>query len=51
MKTIRVRGKNFIIYHFLVESKTYERIDLLIYLTKKEKKHSNSNEHTFLKEN
>ena len=38
MKTIRVRAKNFMIYHFLVESKTYERIDLLIYPTKKRKK-------------
>ena len=36
--------RNFIIYHFLVESKPHERIDLLItasmniYQTKKEKK-------------
>ena len=41
---IRVRGKKIIIYHFLVESKPHERIDLLItasmniYQTKKEKK-------------
>ena len=47
---IRVRGKKFIIYHFLVESKPHERIDLLItasmniYQTKKEKKYSSSNE-------
>ena len=27
---IRVRKINFIIYHFLVESKPHERIDLLI---------------------
>ena len=44
--------RNFIIYHFLVESKPQERIDLLItasasiYQTKKEKKYSNSNENT-----
>ena len=44
------RKRNFIIYHFLVESKPRERIDLLItasmntYQTKKEKKYSNSNE-------
>ena len=29
------RKINFIIYHFLVESKPYERKDLLIYQTKK----------------
>ena len=27
---IRVRKRNFIIYHFLVKSKLHERIDLLI---------------------
>ena len=38
------RKRNFIIYHFLVQSKLHERIDLLItasmniYQTKKEKK-------------
>ena len=42
------RKRNFIIYHFLVESKLHERIDLLItasmniYHTKKEKKYSTS---------
>ena len=45
-----MRKKNFIIYHFLVESKSHKRIDLLIiasvniYLPDKEKKYSNSNE-------
>ena len=43
------RKRNFIIYHFLVESKSHKRLDLLIianvniYQTKK-KKYSNSNE-------
>ena len=42
------RKRNFIIYHFLVQSKLHERIDLLItasmniYQTKKEKKYSTS---------
>ena len=47
---IRIRKRNFIIYHFLVESKPHEGIDLLItasvniYQTKQEKgKDSNSN--------
>ena len=44
------RKRNFIIYHFLVESKPHERIDLWLtaseYLPdkKKKKKYSNSNE-------
>ena len=44
------RKRNFIIYHFLEESKPNERINLLItasvntYQEKKEKKYSNSNE-------
>ena len=52
------RKRNFIIYHFLVERKPHERVDLLItisvniYPTKKRKKqYFNSNEkHAFLKE-
>ena len=42
------RKRNFIIYHFLVESKPHERTDLLttlsvnIYQTKKKKRYSNS---------
>ena len=49
------RKRNLIIYHFLEESKPYERIDLLItasvntYQKKKEKKYSNSNENMLLK--
>ena len=44
------RKLNFIIYHFLIESKPHERKDLLItgsmniYQTKEGKKYSNSNE-------
>ena len=44
------RKRNFMIHHFLVESKPHERLDILItvsvniYQTKKEKKYSNSNE-------
>ena len=43
-KNKRKRKRNFTIYHFLVESKPHERINLLIapsvniYQTKKEKK-------------
>ena len=45
-----MRKRNFKIYHFLVERKLHERIDLFIpasvniFQTKKEKKYSNSNE-------
>ena len=44
LKNKSKRKRNFIIYHFLVESKPHEKIDLLItasvniYQTKKEKK-------------
>ena len=44
VKSKSKRKRNFIIYHFLGESKPYERIDLMItasiniYQTKKEKK-------------
>ena len=57
---IKVRGRK-ISYHFLVDGKPRERIDLLITSSlniwkfarqkKEKKKYSNSNENIFLKEN
>ena len=44
------RKRYFIIYHFLVESKLHERIDLLSVNIYQTKRYSNSNEN-MLKEN